>query len=164
MPTLVPEEKRQSSIFALPKPNIIIFDGLRLIHEPCIRAMYADFVESFWIDRFSLNNLDRGGIGDAFVASDILNLNPLLFVTELELVPSRTDRIDGIQLLENIRKIPGFRLMPPALVITNSVALSRAHHNFQRLNVPRAFTWEGLRYPSEQDRLRRIVRQLTEGC
>lgn len=153
MPTL-------DKVFAPPKRDVIIFDWLRPVHEPHIRGIYANFVESFWIDGFSRNNLDRGGIGDKFSVSDLLSLSPVLFITELELMPPMTNWIDGIKLLENIRKIPKFGLAPPALVITNSEALCRAHHNFKRLNVRWAFTWKGLRHFYEQDRLGRIIRQL----
>ena len=163
MPTLIPKEECSSNALVLPKQDVIIFDRLRSAHEPRIRGLYADFLESFWIGEFSRNNLDRGGIGDKFSASDLLGLDPVLFVTELELVSLPPNWMEGIQLLENIRKIPGFKLVPPALVITNSKALCRAHHNFGRLNVRWAFTWKGLRLFSEQDRFRGIIRQLVRG-
>jgi hypothetical protein len=162
MPVLVPSEECQSSIFALPKQNVVIFDGRRPAHEPCIRDIFADFAEIVWVEEFSRENFDRGGVSHGISVSDLFNLNLVLFVTELELMPP-IHWMDGIRLLENIRNIPGFKLVPPALVITNSEALCRAHHNFKRLGVRWAFTWKGLRYSSEQDRFRCIVKQSVEG-
>lgn len=159
MPTLVPEEERSNGIFT---QSVIIFDGLRSVHEPRIKDTLGDLAEIVWVERFSREDFDRGGIGHGISISSLLNLNPPLFVTELELV-SPIRWMDGIKLLENIRKIPGFKLVPPALVITNSKALCRAHHNFKRLNVRWAFTWKGLRLFSEQDRFRGIIRRLIEG-
>lgn len=162
MPTLVPKEECPSSALTLPKPNVIIFDWQRPAHEPRIEDVFANFAEIVWFEEFSRENFDGGGIGHRFSVSDLRSLSTMLFVTELELVPP-INWMDGIRLLENIRKIPGFKLVPPALIISNSKALRRAHHNFGRLNVRWAFTWEGLRYLSEQDRLRRILRQLARG-
>ncbi len=163
MPILPSGEERPKNIFAPLEQNVIIFDKQKLAHRPRIEDIFGDSAEIVWFEEFSRENFDRGGIGNGISVSTLLGLNPLLFVVELELA-SPIHWIDGIRLLENIRKIPGFKLMPPALVITNSEALCRAHHNFKRLNVRWAFTWKGLRYFYEQDRLERIVKQLTRGC
>lgn len=162
MPTLVSEEEYPSNVFAPPKQNVIIFDGQKLAHGPRIEDIFGDFAEIVWFEEFSRENFDRGGIGNGISVSTLLDLSPLLFVVELELA-SPIHWIDGIRLLENIREAPGFKLIPPALVITNSEALCRAHHNFKRLNVRWAFTWKGLRLSCEQDRLEHIVKQLVRG-
>ncbi len=162
MPILVPGEERPSSIFIPPKQNVVIFDWQRPAHEPLVRNIFGDLAEIVWFEEFSRENFGRGGIGHGISVSGLLDLSPLLFVVELELT-SPIHWTDGIQLLENIRRNPAFRLVPPALVITNSGALRWAHHNFERLNVRWAFTWRGLRYSFEQDRLSRILRQLVKG-
>jgi hypothetical protein len=146
------------------KPLVCVFDPIAahaLILDFALAGL-RDKINIFWQSSFSQFWIENGGINEKINGALIAEKRPVIFISELEVIPP--GYTFGIKMLQNIRQTNGFGNLP-LIVISSydrlSQAWEKAAKKLKELRISQFFDWKDLETePKERERLFNFVSQI----
>ena len=137
--------------------TVVIFDpkwksgvGFRSPHALLLEALFPSGSLFCGVNNFTYSSLCSGRISPLLCPSDLVSLNPLVFIIEMRLLSSFRNDVATVSLIRNIRSEKRLDTVPVVIITDSDICLAQSRQlAILGVGRDRRYSWNALREASE---------------